>query len=272
METKKFILRTSDEVNSKCGTKAQGLAFLGDKVNVPQFVALDVDSFIRLISFLDICTVNEFFDNDFSDLQRCFENSYSKVQLDYPIEPEISYIVRSSAVPNILNDSFSSEISGAFESYTCVGTDIVRAILKVYQSCFTLKAYKQLKLFSQPVNFLGMGIIIQKYINAVYSGVIHVTGKNNIHIQWINGHLSKIVSGKEFGFSNLIYFNTKKEPIIRGTELEILIIKKNELYNILGTAANIAAKIYESIEKPCEIEWIYDGNTHWIVQCQELLK
>lgn len=272
METKRFLLKTSDEVNYRCGTKAQGLAFLSDKVNIPQFVVLDVDNFNRLLSFLDICSVNEFFSNEFLDLHKCIENSYSNVQLDYPIEPETSYIVRSSAVPNNFSDSFSSEISGAFESYSCFGSDIVKAILKVYQSCFTLKAYKQLKLFSNPVNFLGMGIIIQKYINAVYSGVIHVTDKNKIHIQWVNGHLSEIVSGKEFGFSNLIYFNTKKEPIIRGTELEILTIKNENLCDILGTAADIAVKIYELIEKPSEIEWIYDGNTHWIVQCQELLK
>lgn len=273
MEMKKLVLPIKSKCDLKSGTKAKALLEIWSVANVPEFWTISSNSFKELLRMNGIEDVSCFFENEYSDMYyNMIENAIASVELNFPFEQDQTYIVRSSIVPRTKTESFASEISGAFESYVCKGSDIKESIIHVYASVFTEKAYRQIKLFSQESNIEGMGVIVQKYVPALYSGVIHVEDSKSIQIQWLEGHLSKIVSGESFGFSSYIYLDSLNAPVFRGTEKEILLLRDKSLQNIFVSIFQIACQIYMLYERSLELEWIFDGSKHWIVQCQELIE
>lgn len=274
MVTKKLLFHTTNETSLSyniIGTKAHMLYSISKIVKIPRFWTISEEYFELFMGECGINSLFEFYTNPYcSKYEQLLYNCDVEIDLDYKFPFEKKYIVRSSIVPheNILD--FASEISGAFESIVCSGHNISKAILQVYASVFSEKAYNQMRLFSLEHNIKGMAIIIQEYIPAEYSGVIHVSNTTSAHLQWIKGHLSAIVSGNEFGHSNYLYYTSNGDPIFRGSEKEIANIRDYQIADVFSSALSISTKIYDFVQEPQEIEWIYDGDNHWIVQCQKL--
>lgn len=274
METKKLLFHVSNNANkpfSEIGTKASSLSQIKEIVNVPQFWTIDEKHFeMYLNSRWNVskkCNSKGIYLLDYSNQDK---GDDILIELDYAFSPAKKYIVRSSIVPFFATNDFAAEISGAFESIVCSGDQIVNTIIQVYDSVYSQKARNQIRLFSLEKNIKGMAIIIQQYIPAKLSGVVHISHKKKIHLQWIEGHLTKIVSGEEFGHSNLLYYNNNKDVIFRGSEKEIIYVRDNHLSGVFSEVLNISTKLFDLFGVPQEIEWIFDGEKHWIVQSQEL--
>ena len=271
---KRLLFHVSNDTKksfSEIGTKASSLCQINGIVNVPQFWTIDEKHFEMYLN--NRWGVSEelyskgLYSLDFSNQEKC---DACLIELDYPFSPTNKYIVRSSIVPFIATNDFASEISGAFDSIVCSGEYIANAIIQVYDSVYSQRARNQIRLFSLEKNIRGMAIIIQQYIPAKLSGVVHISQNKGIHLQWIKGHLGKIVSGEEFGHSNLIYYNNSNDVIFRGSEKEIIYVRDNHLDGVFSEVLNISTKLFDLFGVPQEIEWIFDGEKQWIVQSQVL--
>ena len=274
METKRLLFHVSNNVNkpfSEIGTKASSLSQIKEIVNVPQFWTIDEKYFeMYLNSRWNISKElysKGLYSFDYSNQDKC---NTCLIELDHAFSPINKYIVRSSIVPFSATDDFAAEISGAFDSIVCSGDEIANAIIQVYDSVYSQKARKQIRLFALENNIKGMAIIIQQYISAKLSGVVHISNNKEVHLQWIEGHLRGIVSGEEFGHSNLIYYNNVNDAIFRGSEKEIIYIRDNHLTGVFSEVLNTSTKLFDLFGVPQEIEWIFDGEKHWIVQSQIL--
>lgn len=276
MEKEKLLFHVIDssyEFSIEAGTKSGMLSKVSSIVRVPRFWTISEEYFLQFLVKCGINSTSVFFENQYcTDYVRMLNDCNCNIELDYSYLPDKKYIVRSSIVPYEHTADFASMISGAFESIVCDGNHIIETILQVYSSVFSEKAHNQIRLFSLEKNIKGMSIIIQEYISADYSGVIHVTDNKGMQLQWLKGHLSDIVDGSNFGHSNYIYYDSNQDAVFRGSEKEIIYLKEHQIANIFSDALSIAVKIYNFNKEPQEIEWIFDGKEHWIVQCQKLIE
>lgn len=273
----KIELKSSFEINESCGTKASTLVELKKLgLPVPEFWAVPSYCCDFFCKQNKIQTIRHFYENpNFdSETNKFFKHSdiidgeYITKKID-----DGKYLVRSSAIPTESVDSkiFPSMISGAFESYYASSKgDVINNISNVWKSFFSEKAYKQCKMFSEFSIIKGIGVLIQRYIEPVISGVIH-TKEKNISINWIEGHLSKIVSGEVLGNSIEAYISSEQKYILRGIESNILLIKEKKYEQVFKTLLDITTIIKPYFGCDQEVEWIYDGEKVWIVQSQNLI-
>lgn len=257
MNTFMVTVLDSSEVTENCGTKVLMLARLEKMgIYIPAFYGIEVYDFLR------------FFQNVDSNLKK--DKNYEFI-LSKKL-PEGKYMVRSSVVPKGKeNPDFGSMISGAFESYVAKNlVEVPEKILDVWQSFFSEKAKEQCDLFLEGGSMWGMGVLIQRYIEPVISGVLH-SDMERYNINWIEGHLSKIVSGKDRGNTISCYRNESGEIILRGVEKDILEIVDHKFEPIFIELEQLGRKINRELGFEIEVEWLYDGAHIWVVQCQKLI-
>lgn len=270
-------IELSNEIDESCGTKAVMLYELKKLgIPVPEFYVISSTIFLSLCQELNLQNPKLFYAN--SRFDASINNQLKNINIINKSEiidriPENKYMVRSSSVPSKEIDllMFPSMISGAFESFFASSLmDVINNIPKVWESVYSEKAYKQCRLFSKESIIDGIGVLIQQYVEPVISGVAH-TNNNIVSINWIEGHLSKIVNGETIGQTVDIYKSCENEYILRGIENNIMSIKNNCLENVfkLILETTISIKQYFGFEQ--EIEWIYDGEKLWVVQTQSLL-
>jgi phosphoenolpyruvate synthase/pyruvate phosphate dikinase len=265
----------SSKIDTSCGTKAIALAELSQLgMNVPDFYVVPsfcFDRFIRnanIISPLDFYAKSEYEVEHFKSFQLVdsFEVSGENIC-------DGKYMVRSSSVPDEYSDLhlFPSMISGVFESYSAdIIHDIYKKVIDIWKSLYTKKAYDQCRILSDKPFVKSIGVIIQKYIEPVVSGVVH-TMDNIITVNWIEGHLSGIVRGETIGNTIDAYFSNSGDSILRGIEENILLIKNNNMVEVFISLLRQSKIIKQHYQTEIEIEWLFDGEKVWIVQSQTLL-
>jgi len=270
-------IELSNEIDESCGTKAVMLYELKKLgIPVPEFYVISSTIFLSLCQELNIQNPKLFYAN--SRFDASINNQLKNINIINKSEildriPENKYMVRSSSVPSKEIDllMFPSMISGAFESFFASSLiDVINNIPKVWESVYSEKAYKQCRLFSKESIIDGIGVLIQQYVEPVISGVAH-TNNNIVSINWIEGHLSKIVNGETIGQTVDIYKSCENEYILRGIENNIMSIKNNCLENVFRLILETTISIKQYFEFEQEIEWIYDGEKLWVVQTQSLL-
>lgn len=268
-------LKEGDDINLLCGTKALSLIAIKNLgVKTPRFFAVPIWCYYDACNELGLDNTKFFLSPQFyPEMHKQFTDLY--IANSEEIIKQIGegeYMVRSSSVPmeDIDTDIFPSMISGAFDSYHAfTASDAVKAIPKIWASMFAEKAYNQCRIFSDKAITSGMGVLIQKYIEPVISGVAH-TKENKVLVNWVEGHLYTIVSGTSAGNSIEMYKSVQCDYILRGVESNIIsIIDKYE--NEFKRLFDYAMMIKKHFKLEQEIEWIYDGMDLWIVQAQSLL-
>lgn len=270
-------IRMLSEIDSSCGTKATTLLELKKiGLQIPDFFVVPTSCFDSFCREMDIKSPETFYAScKFDpDINKKFLNAEILNMDDItPIIGHGRYMVRSSSVPAKEVDlkMFPSMISGAFESFLASSaSEVLDNISNVWRSVFLEKAYNQCKVFSKTPIITGIGVIIQKYIEPIISGVAH-TKDNVISVNWIEDHLSKIVSGEILGNSIDIYMSAERNCILRGIEKDILLIKDNSFENVFRTLLDNVTSIKQHFDCEQEVEWIYDGEKVWIVQSQSLI-
>lgn len=273
----KIELKSSIEIDDLCGTKAKTLVELKRLgLSIPDFWAVPSSCFELFCREKNVESLEQFYSNTKYNLEanKVFMNA-DILNVEDIVE-KIStgkYMVRSSAIPKetIHLEMFPSMISGAFESYFSPNLhEVINNIPNVWRSVFLEKAYKQCRMFSEFSIIKGMGVIIQRYIEPVISGVIH-TKEKMISINWIEGHLSQIVNGEVLGNSIEAYISSEQNYILRGIENNILLIKEKKYEQIFKSLLDITTIIKQHFNYEQEVEWIYDGKKVWIVQSQSLI-
>ncbi len=264
--------------NELYGTKATALIELKNiGITIPEFWIIPTTSFNLFCQMENIPSLNAFFSNSKYDdniekrfIDCCIENK-DKIVKTIGVG---KFMVRSSSIPtkNVSLESFPSMISGAFDSFFANSSDrVIDCIPEVWRSVFSKKAYNQIRLFSSNSIIDGIGVLIQRYIEPIISGVAHID-EDKVSVNWIKGHLSKIVNGEVLGDYFEIYKSPEDHFIIRGIEKNILNIINNNFESVFKSLFNIAVTIRHHFDLDQEIEWIYDGNQIWIIQSQALIK
>lgn len=264
----------SDKIDVNCGTKAMTLAELSKLgISVPVFYAISSRCFDRYIKDNNIISPLDFYSsprNEFDFFKNSIVDSF---EVTGEKIPNGEYMVRSSSIPHEKVDLqlFSSMISGAFESYFADSiSNVYKKVIDVWESVYTQKAHEQCRILSDKPFVKSIGVIIQQYIKPTVSGVLH-TNLNGISVNWIYGHLSKIVSGETLGNNIDAYFSNLGDAILRSKEEDILLIKNNGIEEVFVSLLEQAKIIKQHFKTELEIEWIFDGQRVWIVQSQTLL-
>lgn len=270
-------IRLPLEIDASCGTKATTLVELKKLgLPIPDFCAVPSSCFESFCQVVEIQSPELFYANsEFdSEVNKKFTHT-EMLNMDDIIRKigDGKYMVRSSSVPTKDVDlkNFPSMISGAFESYFASSVfEIVNNIPNVWRSVFLEKAYNQCRIFSEFPIIKGIGVLIQRYVEPVISGVAHTKG-DMVSVNWIDGHLSKIVSGESLGNSIDVYILTEQNYILRGIENDILLVKNNSYENVFKSLWGNVTSIRQYFGCDQEVEWVYDGEKVWIVQSQALI-
>lgn len=263
--------------DESCGTKITMLVELKKLgIAVPDFCAVPSCSFETFCQNANIPSLDLFYSNSKfnGDVVKKFihPNILNREEIIRTLG-DGKYMVRSSSVPtkNVDSETFPSMISGAFESFfACSSSEAIDCIPKVWKSVFYEKAYNQCRIFSNDSLINGIGVLIQRYIEPVISGVAHIR-ENKATVNWVKGHLSKIVNGEISGNSIELYESLEGNYILRGIEKNILSIRKNKYENVLKSLLDVSIIIRQHFNHNQEIEWIYDGEKIWVIQSQSLI-
>lgn len=172
------------------------------------------------------------------------------------------YVVRSSAIGE---DSEKCSWAGCFESVLNIKKEELKeAIWKCGESLESkrAKAYKELHRDVTKIKY--MGILIQEYIEAEWSGVCFSVNPvtknlNEYVIEFQKGKSGSVVGG--YGEPHTVIVN--KDEYKNNIELPI----PNNIYLML--IKNIK-RIYKIWKKPVDIEWVVKKNNIYITQTRPI--
>jgi phosphoenolpyruvate synthase/pyruvate phosphate dikinase len=269
--------RYSDDTDYSCGTKAITLSELKKLgLPIPDFYSISSSFFESFCDVAKIRNLSSFYSCSTFDSEAAQKFNCTTILDMTNIARTIvdgQYMVRSSSIPTEEVDltEFSSMISGAFESYFAHSIEeVLNDIPKVWESAYSENAYNQCRIFSHTSIVSSMGVLIQKYIEPVISGVAHTCG-DEVSVNWIDGHLSEIVSGKSLGHSIGVHVTDSNEYILRGIEKDVLLIIENGYKQVFKSLWDYCNTIRRHFNSEQEVEWIYDGSKFWVVQSQPLI-
>lgn len=172
------------------------------------------------------------------------------------------YVVRSSAIGE---DSNEFSWAGCFESILGIEeTQLKSAIIECGKSLHgeRVQAYQKLHNNMKKIEYMGM--LIQEYIEAEWSGVCFsanpVTGnKEECIIEYQKGKSGSVVGG--YGEPTTIIIEKNKENIYEKVDIPVNYIKQifdkvNEIYNIWKV--------------PVDVEWVFKDEKLYITQARPI--
>lgn len=225
-------LNECNVIDNKFGGKAVGLSLLKSyRYNIP---------FTLIVEATD--TISDFDDTKFKE---CLKRKLSRIETN----GTYNIAIRSSSLNE---DSFSYSLAGNYK--TIIGN----------------KTFDQLIIGMKEVvkslnnNSDKMGIVLQKFVKADYSGVIFSSNpvtysKKEMIINYISGAGEKLVSGKESGTDIIVsinngnYFFSSKIP--------------NDLIKELCV---VVKKLENKLDYPIDIEWAIENNKIIFLQCRPI--
>ncbi len=277
MDKDTMIYCIGDDVEkNRVGNKAYQLFELAKLCNVPPLVCMDSEVFWSLLN-LDENTelmniLNQRFHNKQPEMNK-LGDIYDKVVSMYVPQEIIceihetlskkniqeTYAVRSSSA---LEDNTYQSGAGLFESYTDIKKeDVVNYIKMCWAAQFSTKAMGYLEHVNS-VAQLQMGVIIQKYQKAVKSGVLFtvdpVNPANGMRMEMVDGNGEKFMQGE---------MNAKEV---------VFCVVDGDKYNISSREGDewkielfrICESLRRKLGYEVDVEWVYDGNQVYILQCR----
>ncbi len=268
--------------NSIVGAKAFNLSALLKSFSVPNGFVLGSELFRKLIQFKSLkAIIDDMHKTDKADIKGLnglyaslkdimIGAEFSKklkieIEENYKLLSSSGVAVRSSAS---CEDSNQNSFAGQFDSYLHIKDmkSLELAIKKCWASFFTPRAVIYRKENKIDDNVARMAILIQKMIDAKYSGVMFtmdVKNVNAISIEVVPETCEKLVSG-----------DVKPNLYVLDRE-NISVLKVNMSFDlddkIILEIANEGMKIEKAFGKPQDIEWCIDNEDKlWIVQSRPI--
>ncbi|MCL2775154.1 MAG: PEP-utilizing enzyme [Oscillospiraceae bacterium] len=271
-------LRVTNE-NINYGNKATVLGQLSGKFKVPQGVVLPENFFDDYLEYNNFSfTCDEYLGKNRKIQSFIRQSEFSQSQKSM-IEDELckydlhkcqKLIVRSSA---ICEDTNKNSMAGMFVSSECsnITDGILSAIKECYCSLFSDKVLEYFNDNNLDVSLLKMAVIIQEYIEGVYSGVIFTAdtkehNPNVIFINYAEGKCSGFVDGSVKSYFLKINKDTKEiiESNCNGSSSNQLSEK------LINSLTDTALSIEKELGFYSDIEWTYDGNDIYILQARPI--
>ena len=172
------------------------------------------------------------------------------------------YVVRSSAIGE---DSCECSWAGCFESILNIDENkLAKSIIECGNSLYgeRVKAYR--KLHNNVEKIKEIGILIQEYIDADWSGVCFsanpVTGNDNeCIIEYQKGKSGSVVGG--YGEPITLIINKGSKEFREKTEISV---------NNINLILKSMDKIYDIWKVPVDIEWVIKNNVIYITQARPI--
>ena len=179
------------------------------------------------------------------------------------VDPQKSYAVRSSA--NI-EDAVIVSFAGQFESVLNVQSvdGILDAIMQVWEETNSDRLLSYLKNQDMDAGDIKMAVIIQEMVSPVLSGVVltrnPVTYTSEIIIEAVEGYGDLLMQKG----SNALRWIVKDNKISETT-------RANKKYlKLVEKLAEDSARIKRSMKMDVDVEWVFDGNEIFYVQCRPI--
>lgn len=230
----------TDKELAFCGGKAKNLIkMLNYGINVPNGFVISYDALNTKNLEKKVLDV---FDSIFTNKEIC--------------------AIRSSA---LFEDGSSYSWSGIFESYLNIPRNDIGKYIKM--CTLSLNSERAIK-YSEFTGILNnkMAVIVQKMVKPVFSGISYshnpITGDSEQIIEYTEGFGDKLASGYAKP-KRCIFKNFDIENEIEKTNLEL---EKTIIIEILQNLN----KLTQLFNKPVDIEWSFDGNYVYILQCREI--
>lgn len=279
-----LLVRDLQSCCEEVGGKGRALRIaLEAGVNVPKILVISAQTFDRLLEQIaGVKNIEEFMNSPIYDShsRETLQTTLARYQFEIVISdppgnlPDDT-IVRSSSV---LNPEYASAISGAYKSVRSPHRKkLIDAILEVWLSTFSERAYLQNRLIPDGMRTKGMAVLIQPYLPAYVSGLFHYQmqegyTERTIEVSWIEGHLERLVSGMENGRRIRMYPSPDKLGVILiGQEETIHACQQPNLLGAFETLTEYASVIEKAFATSVEVEWLFDSRAVWILQVQNLM-
>jgi len=245
---RKLIYRINDsELPDRIGNKAKNLiSLLGiRKINIPQTWVLPWDAYQRY----------EYEGDAFMDELMANIKSH--------LEPSKVYAVRSSS--NIEDASFHS-FAGLFKTVLNIHNydDLLKAIVEVWDSVNSESVNNYLEKLALDPEEIKMGVIIQEMVPAAFSGVLFssnpMTGTSEIVIESVPGEGTALVQD---GITPDRWVSRSGSWIFKPDD-------SNTPEQVANLVLEESQNIHKKINKPVDLEWVYDGQSVYWVQMREI--
>ncbi|HSH19928.1 MAG TPA: PEP/pyruvate-binding domain-containing protein, partial [Draconibacterium sp.] len=166
-------------------------------------------------------------------------------------------IVRSSAIGE---DAHDFSFAGQLDSFVVDNNiqSVIEGVIKCWDSINNSRAAAYQKISGNKLQ--EMGVVIQQFIEADYSGVLFTQSpknKNHTYTEYVKGGAEPLVSGKVTPFS----FSTNGDLEL----IEDLSLPFNH-----KTLLNSAVLLKENFKKHLDIEWMFCGGEFHFVQARPI--
>ena len=264
---------------SSFGAKASALGrLIQNSVNVPEGYVLSNEVFFTYITFNKFCysptqylSHNDEIQNFLTsgefppDMKVKLINIYNELTDDR----KSSIAVRSSAV---CEDNMEYSMAGVFESFLNIKSydEFEYSIKKCYASLFSDKALSLMLRNNIKYDSIGMGVIIQKFIEGDVSGVMFTADtismeKNVIVINAVEGQCSGFVDGiKRSACYRVDKYN--RQVVDKNISKYTPEIKDKDLYLMVDTAREIE-QLFGCHQ---DVEWTICGDKLYILQSRPI--
>lgn len=199
------------------------------------------------------------------------KEAYKYFELNEQLHPELKFeleeklplligtqiIVRSSAIGEDADD-FS--FAGQLDSFVVENnvSSVIEGVKKCWESIHNARSAAYQKISGN--RLCEMGVVIQQFVEAEYSGVLFTQSpknKNHTYVEYVKGGAEPLVSGKVTPFSFSVNGDLKV--------IEDLSLPFN--YKVL---LNSSMHLKEKFKKHLDIEWIYCENDFQFVQARPI--
>lgn len=173
------------------------------------------------------------------------------------------YAVRSSAS---LEDGSESSYAGQFKTIldVCGVDQILDAIAAVWQSAADPGIQSYQALHPDQSQDLAMSVLIQEMVEPQVSGVAFsinpITGMNEVIIEAVPGSGEALVQD---GVTPWRWVRKWDSWVERPDEADVD-------QDLIDQVSHLTERIASSREQPVDLEWVYDGNTIYLVQVREV--
>lgn len=166
------------------------------------------------------------------------------------------FMVRSSAIGE---DGAEASFAGQLESFQC--TNNINDIVEKLRQCWASYSKDNVKAYESKSGkkLAGMGVVIQKLIEAEYSGILFTRNPvddTEMLLEYVEGHGDKLVSGQVTPTS-YTYSRSGKEPT------KILPFDFSE-------GLKTAKALEQLYQTPLDIEWVIERGCFYLVQARPI--
>lgn len=296
----KYILKSTDsisELENLAGGKATNMARLNQiGINTPEWFCVSRTNFDHYLNEID---TNLLKTGNHAQIEAAFLNIKLNDELISAIEKELrslpegsTFAVRSSGIGE---DSAENSFAGQFSSYLHQNNleQVLKSLRLCWASAFSDRAQVYRKERGINPTAFGMGVVIQRMVNADIAGVgfsrdpIHPLDRDRMIISSVYGLGEGLVSGEldadhfyvtRGDFKIEPHLVKKEELFVRdsqgGIRKEKVQKEMQETASLADTEIKLIAealvKLEDSIGLPQDIEWVFELGEFYCVQTRPI--